>query len=420
MAIQLHTRAAPPASALFTAVMLMLGLASCGSGGGVGPGDGDAVATVTVSPDGLTLLVGGTGSLSADVRDTAGASISSTGVVWTSQSNAVATVSNSGTVTGVAVGLTQVIAAVGGKADTVGVEVIGALTLEVVPGSATVTVGGTAQFSVIARDATGLVVATPPVTWASANPSVGTVVAGLAVGVSVGTTSITASAGSVTSPPATLIVTETAAACDGVESVPAWEVSLSWDYAAGLTNGDNDKIGVLHSGDVTATLRPLGGVLPASSWEGSLSGNVSANDRRDILSFSPVIVETMVGNGAPAPVPGLSVFRLHVDEETCTYDFAVTPAIHATFTSTSPGVPVEEGDLPLDVIQDKDVLGAWRQLGLANLDGSFDAHFFLSGAVQAGDAAYIPFLFGQLLWVGRDQQAAEGAATVDYTILPKF
>ena len=102
--------------------MLMLGLASCGGGDGIGPGD-SAVATVTISPDGLTLLVGGTASLSADVRDTAGASMASTGVVWTSQSNAVATVSNSGTVTGVAVGLTQVIAALGGKADTVGVAV---------------------------------------------------------------------------------------------------------------------------------------------------------------------------------------------------------------------------------------------------------------------------------------------------------
>lgn len=123
MAIQLRTRAARRASALFTAITLMLGLASCGGGDSVGPGNGNAVASITITPDGLTLPVGGTAALSADVRDTAGASMANTGVVWTSQSNAVATVSNSGTVTGVAVGATQVIAAIGGKADTVGVAV---------------------------------------------------------------------------------------------------------------------------------------------------------------------------------------------------------------------------------------------------------------------------------------------------------
>lgn len=123
MAILLRTRAARRASALFTAITLTLGLASCGGGDSVGPGNGNAVASVTITPDGLTLPVGGTASLSAEVRDTAGAPMASTGVDWTSQSNAVATVSNSGTVTGVAVGLTQVIAADGGKADTVGVTV---------------------------------------------------------------------------------------------------------------------------------------------------------------------------------------------------------------------------------------------------------------------------------------------------------
>jgi len=38
-------------------------------------------------------------------------------------------------------------------------------SLEVTPASVTVAVGGTAQYSVVARDGAGLVIATPPLTW---------------------------------------------------------------------------------------------------------------------------------------------------------------------------------------------------------------------------------------------------------------
>jgi hypothetical protein len=108
-------------STLFSAILLLLGLAFCGGGDNVGPGDRNVVASVTISPDGLTLPVGGTASLTADVRDTAGAPMANSSVVWTSQSNGIATVSSSGSVSGISPGFTQVIAAAGDKADTVAV-----------------------------------------------------------------------------------------------------------------------------------------------------------------------------------------------------------------------------------------------------------------------------------------------------------
>jgi hypothetical protein len=72
----------------------------------------------------LTLPLGGAGGLTADARDSAGAALPASAVTWASLNPAVASVDTNGVVTGVAVGLTQVLAAVEGVADTVPVAVV--------------------------------------------------------------------------------------------------------------------------------------------------------------------------------------------------------------------------------------------------------------------------------------------------------
>jgi hypothetical protein len=70
-----------------------------------------AVATVTVSPAFSALAVGATVQLSATLRDSSGAILTGRPVLWTSSSPAIASVSNAGLVTAVAIGVDTVTAA---------------------------------------------------------------------------------------------------------------------------------------------------------------------------------------------------------------------------------------------------------------------------------------------------------------------
>lgn len=72
------------------------------------------VARVTVSPDSLLLATGATGSFTATAYDAAGHVLTGRAVAWTSSAPAVATVSASGTITGVAEGTARVTATVEG------------------------------------------------------------------------------------------------------------------------------------------------------------------------------------------------------------------------------------------------------------------------------------------------------------------
>ncbi|MBX7117539.1 MAG: DNA/RNA non-specific endonuclease [Gemmatimonadaceae bacterium] len=82
------------------------------------------VASVVVSPEAATVQVGATVALTASARDAADAPIAGAALSWTSTAEAVATVSASGLVTGVAAGDALIIAAAeNGRADTATVTV---------------------------------------------------------------------------------------------------------------------------------------------------------------------------------------------------------------------------------------------------------------------------------------------------------
>ncbi len=99
------------------------GVFACGGGNPNGPGTG-AGGSVSIAPQGLTLPVGGAGGLTADARDSNGTALPASAVTWSSLNPGVALVDTSGTVTGVSVGLTQVLAAAGAVADTVPIAVV--------------------------------------------------------------------------------------------------------------------------------------------------------------------------------------------------------------------------------------------------------------------------------------------------------
>ena len=98
---------------------------SCNDNGA--PPPPPVVATVTIAPNGASIAVGATQQFAATAADANGATIPGATFAWSSENAAVATVSASGLVTGVAAGSANIIAAEsGGIADTVSVTVTAA------------------------------------------------------------------------------------------------------------------------------------------------------------------------------------------------------------------------------------------------------------------------------------------------------
>jgi hypothetical protein len=110
--------------------------AACGSDDS--PTGTAAVVAVTVSAPSTAIFVGSTSQLTATAKDASGNAVSGAAVTWTSSSDAIATVSTSGLVTGVAPGTATITATSNGKTATTTMTV----SLKTVSFSATMTPAG--------------------------------------------------------------------------------------------------------------------------------------------------------------------------------------------------------------------------------------------------------------------------------------
>jgi len=111
---------------------LLLTLASCGGSDGTGPDSG--VVTVTMSPETFSLLAGEIRQLTASDQD--GRVLTGSGVTWVTSAPAVAVVSGSGRVTGVADGSATITATAEGKSGTAAVTVTSLAFASVAAGGA--------------------------------------------------------------------------------------------------------------------------------------------------------------------------------------------------------------------------------------------------------------------------------------------
>lgn len=153
------------------------------------------VATVIVSPGSPTILIGRTVPLLAQAYSATGQLLSGRPVIWSSGTPAVAQVSSGGIVTGIASGSSVVFASVDGVNGWATVTVVPTpvATVTVGPATATVAVGGTANYSAVLRDASGNVLTGRAITWSTSNAGIATVTtSGVATGVGAGTATITA------------------------------------------------------------------------------------------------------------------------------------------------------------------------------------------------------------------------------------
>ena len=167
-----------------------LGLVSCDDP--LAP-DSEEVSRLEVNPALLQVVVGDTRTITARVVAVNGSVLGERRVYWSTQDPAVVTVSQTGLVTAVAAGNTQVAVSSGGKSTVVPVTVTARPVTQVrlVPNTASVQVGRTTTLRADALDATANVVAGKTVLWASSAAAVATVTStGVVTGISAGTATI--------------------------------------------------------------------------------------------------------------------------------------------------------------------------------------------------------------------------------------
>jgi hypothetical protein len=160
-----------------------------------------AVASVEVTPASAGVTVGATTQLAATPRAADGTALAGRTVTWATNNPGVATVSQSGLVTGITAGTATITATSETKTGSSAITVTEpppppapVASVTVAPSSATVERGLTVQLTATARDASGNVLSDRPITWTSSSTSTATVSGtGLVTGVATGSATITAS-----------------------------------------------------------------------------------------------------------------------------------------------------------------------------------------------------------------------------------
>jgi hypothetical protein len=163
----------------------------------------DTLVSITVTPQNPTVQPAKTQQFTATgtLGDGTTKDVSSQ-ATWTSSNTNIATISNTGLASTVAVGNTTISAAMndvtGSTTLTVSNQVISSIAIT--PANPTIAVGGTQQFVAIATLSDGTTSnVSSSVTWTSSNPAVATITnTGLASALTAGSTTITATSGSVT------------------------------------------------------------------------------------------------------------------------------------------------------------------------------------------------------------------------------
>ncbi|MGQ0647330.1 MAG: beta strand repeat-containing protein [Gemmatimonadaceae bacterium] len=204
------------------------------------------VASVRITPGGGTVQQGQTLQLSAAALDSVGGVIVGKSVGWRSSNEAVATVGSTGRVLGISPGTFTITATIDGVVGSGSYSVsqlpVAAVTL--LPGSATLTAGGSVQLTPSLFSASGAPIAVTGrvITWSSSNSSIATVTgSGLVTGVASGTVTITATCEGING-----------TASISVSAVPVASVTLS-PTSASLSVGQQQAI--------TATARDASGGL---------------------------------------------------------------------------------------------------------------------------------------------------------------
>lgn len=157
------------------------------------------VARIDLQPPAISIIAGGTQQLAATAYDAQGNVLGGRPISFSTSDAAVATVTSTGLVTGLAPGSANITASTEGRLAAAVVSVaesqLPVARLDVTPANASIVVGGSVQLSGVAYDAQGRVTTAAPFQWVTNSPQVATVnSSGLVVGVAPGSAQVTVSA----------------------------------------------------------------------------------------------------------------------------------------------------------------------------------------------------------------------------------
>ena len=159
---------------LLLAVVLAAGVGACvGDSSVVGPDPLDAIATVRISPRTANVKVGDTSQLSGLVLNGHG-SVVDIPPTWSSSAPTVATVAQSGIVTGVEPGFATITASAGGTSGSalIIVELAPVASVVISPASVTLSVGEEATLTATLRDASLRVLGDRVVRWSTSDSEI--------------------------------------------------------------------------------------------------------------------------------------------------------------------------------------------------------------------------------------------------------
>jgi hypothetical protein len=276
-------RAGSTSSLAFAGILVGV-LAACGGGDGSGapaptppPPPPPPAPVASVEFTGTApgpLVVGSTVQLQARTLAANGTLLTGRSITWASSASAVATVSGTGLVTGVAPGTATITATSEGRSAAVEVTVIPppVATVVVSPAFVTLETGETATLQATLRDAQGNVLTGREVTWASGATAVATVDEdGVVTGVAPGEAAVTATSEGQSGVSSVTVVSGTAPRIDAIEPSVLLEgetATITGARFAATPAGNAVRLGgrvveVLQASETQLTIRvPSGGCFP--------------------------------------------------------------------------------------------------------------------------------------------------------------
>jgi uncharacterized protein YjdB len=158
-----------------------------------------AVASIALSVPSSVMQAGGVQNAIATARAANGSPLQGRLIVWTSSNQAVAQVSQTGTITAVAAGVAVISVTCEGQFAVAAITVTNAVaSIDLVLDNAVIQVGQNAQASATARDGNGAVLAGVPIVLGIANPALASISGtGLITALAAGATTVTATAGAI-------------------------------------------------------------------------------------------------------------------------------------------------------------------------------------------------------------------------------
>jgi uncharacterized protein YjdB len=252
------------------------------------------VAAVTVSLAAPTIAIGATTQASASITDKDGSVLTGRVVTWSSSNSGVATVSNTGLVTGVSAGSANITGTSEGKSGVATITVVPPSTASVTVSLAarTITPRQRTEVTGTAKDANGNILPGKNIVWSSDNTAVATVnPQGVVTGVAVGTANIIGTNEGKTGSAA---LTVAASAGFGSSSEKIRIVDIGTTFAPTLSGPSAAATTFVSRAPSVATVNALGTITGVGEGQAWIAASAPG--------FAPDSVHVIVPRNATGPV----------------------------------------------------------------------------------------------------------------------